>query len=287
VVSHGPRTLEEVVVAFVPLSVRRGVQKPFEFVGGVPDHIKVQLVEWIEPFLYQQRFPTGPLTANLDALIAHLQWPIVQRDEDRRFEALMQYMTSDDDRFLDAIDLVCAAATPESLSELDGILDQGMSLYRVRFTDPPGLDERVTEEARAAVFAAASGKDAASQHIADAWAKAYGRDRNATASWNSAVKAIEHLLHPIVEPRNVKATLGSMAAALRARPEGWRFAISARDGDSSARPFLQALELIGYEPGRHGTDPARATIEEARVVVLQAVTIVEWLRSGALERVGR
>lgn len=272
---------------FVPLSVRRGRRTPFEFVDGIPDHIKVQVAEWVEPFFLSDDIFGGPRTEAIDTVITALQWPIVQREPSVRLHELTKYAYSDEERLLDLLDLLCAVGSPQSRDALDRILDDGMSIYRVSAAAPFALEERVTEEARAALAAAVNHSDRAAEHLAQAWASAYGRGRDATAAWNSAVKAIEHLLHPIVEPKNAKATLGSMVAALRNRPEGWKFEIAAKGDDRSARPFLQALELIGYEPGRHGTDPNRATIEQARVVVLQAVTIVEWLRAGALVRVAR
>ncbi len=269
----------------VPLSVRRGVREPLTFVPGVPAHLKVQLIEWIEPFFLTRDFMgVNPRTENIDGAITLLQWPIAKRDELARLNALFDYMVADDDRFLDAIDLTLKAASERARDTLDDLLEQGMSTYRVTVTEPYQLEDRLTATARDAITDAASPRDAAADHIADAWRSAYGRKRDATAAWNSAVKAVEVLLHPIVVPRNAKATLGSMAAVLRNKPEDWRFAIAANDNDTTARPFLRALELVGYEPGRHGTDPDRATLMQARVVVLQSVTIVEWLRSGALTR---
>lgn len=266
---------------FMPMSVRRGQQPVFELSDGIPAHLKMRLIEWVEGFIVDS-FRGGVRIEAVDLLITNLHWPIVERDPVRRYEAVLARISKDDVAFLDAIDLLCVVADEGQREALDGMLDAGLSRYRVNSTPPHGLEDRLTEEAHSAVTAAASGRDDASRHIAEAWAHAYGRDRNATAAWNSAVKAIEHLLQPIVEPKNMKATLGTMAAALRAKPEKWTFAIAAKGGDMSARPFVQALELIGYEPGRHGTDPQRATIEQARVVVLQAVAIVEWLRAGAL-----
>ncbi len=265
---------------FVPFSARRGVSAPPDFVDGVPPHLEMQLTEWIEEFLIAGI--RGVHASNVDAVITLLQWPIAVRDEGRRFDAVMKYAREDDDRFLDLIDLLCGAAEDYQRDALDLLLDRGMSIYRVSASAPFRLEERVTDEARAALADAVSHPDPAAEHIARAWSLVFGRDRDPGAAWNAAVKAIESLLHPIVEPKNDRATLGSMAQVLRNKPESWAFAIAARDGDTSARPFVQALELVGYEPGRHGTDPSRATLEQARVVVLQAVTIVEWLRAGAL-----
>ncbi|WP_264032160.1 hypothetical protein [Cellulosimicrobium sp. SH8] len=269
-------------MAWTPLSVRRGRRAPFELVDGVPDYLKVPLLEWVESLLIDLTF--GVREELLNQLLIKLQIPVAQRDAPRRYEALVGMIVRDDDLFLDVLDALCIVAADSRLRELDGLLDNGMSMYRVRRTEPNGLEERLGDEVRTAVSSATSKRDRASDELAAAWAAAFGRHRDATAAWNSAVKAVEHLMHSIVEPNNTKATLGSMVAALRNKPEKWRFEIAAKNDDTTARPFLQALELIGYEPGRHGTDPKRATIEQARIVVLQAVTIVEWLRAGALTR---
>lgn len=267
-------------MAFQPFSVRRGSRQPFELVDGVPDHIKAPLADWLQEFTSHPY--RGANSDELDLLIARLQWPIVERDPSRRHNAVYRYIGGDDEAFLDALDLVCQVSREDRRKKLDRILESGLSVFRVRGYEPYGLEERLGEESRAAISRAASAADAAGEHIADAWSYAYGRETNATAAWNSAVKAIEFLLQPIVEPNSRTARLGTMLPALRAKPEKWEFAVSGGGGDVSATPFLRAMEIITYEPGRHGTDPARATIEQARVVVLQAVTIVEWLRAGAL-----
>lgn len=270
-------------MAFRPLSVRRGIREPFDFHAGIPPHIKIQLEAWVQSFLYTNY--SGVVERTLDEVITLLQWPIAVADPLQRLRAVVQRIDRDDDAFLDLLDLLCGAASTDRLRALDLILDMGMSEWRVRFGAPQGLEERLTEEARTAYRTAVSVGDPATEHIAEAWVKAFGRQAEAGAAWHAAVKAVECLLQPIVEPKNQRATLGTMVKALRAKPDKWRFAIATADGDLTATPFLGALEIVGYEPGRHGTDPNRATIEQARVVVLQTVAVVEWLRAGALERV--
>ena len=270
-------------MSWAPLSVRRGRRAPFEHVDGVPPHLATPLLKWVDKHLLDEGRVRESL---LDAVIVRLQLPIVDRSPYSRYAQLVSDMHQSADLFLDVIDMLCVVASDRRCEELNDLLDAGLSIHRVRMIKPRGLEERVGDEARAAVVSAASHEDRAGEEIGAAWALAYGRDRDATAAWNAAVKAIEFLLKPIVEPTNDTARLGGMMAALRRKPEKWTFSVAAAGGDTTARPFLQALELIGYEPGRHGTDPKRATIEQARVVVLQAVTIVEWLRSGALSRVG-
>lgn len=265
----------------VPFSVRRGKREVLTHHNGVPLHIKSPLTLWIYQFTNSYPYANKD---TLDAMISQLQWPIYERDVDRRYAMVHARIEDDDDSFLDALDLLCTGADWKQLKELEEILEQGLSIYRVRRTKPFGLEERLGDETRSALALATSVDDDSAEHLADAWVEAYGRDPDATRAWHSAVKAVESLLKPIVEPSNPRATLGTMKAALRNKPEKWTFGITGQDGDDSARMFLQVLEIVGYEPGRHGTDPARATIEQARVVVLQAVTIVEWLRAGALQR---
>lgn len=268
---------------FEPLSVRRGLRTPLEFQEGVPAHIRVQLLDWARDFFVRAPH-RGVEETVLNAAIVALQWPVVAVDPWDRLRTVFGLAESGDDDFLDLIDLLFRLATEDQLEKLERLLDSGMSSWRVRLTEPRGLEPRLTPETSTAVRHAASPSDVAAERIGQAWAKAFGREGAAEEAWRAAVQAIEALLQPIVEPRNAKATLGTMAAALRARPDSWRFAIAARDDDYSATPFLRVLELVGYEPGRHGTDPSRATPEQARVVVLQALAIVEWLRAGALSR---
>lgn len=269
-------------MAFKPFSVRRGLREPFELVDGIPPHIVVPLVEWFDKQVVDDF--VGPDGRLLSSIISILQWEIAERDPVARYRAILEHMSYDEDAFLDALDLLCTLAGERDLDELDQILETGLSLYRVRVSSPRGLEERLSEQSRAVIAQAASASDAAGEHIAEAWASAYGRSPNPTAAWNSAVKAVEFLLQPIVEPKSGSARLGTMMPVLRRKPDDWTFVVAGKDADNSARPFLQAAEIITYEPGRHGTDPNRATIEQARVVVLQAVTIIEWLRAGALTR---
>lgn len=260
----------------VPLSVRRGVAEPFEMVEGVPAHIKAELLAWTNPFVWTDH---GVSVENLNYLIRTLRLPIVAEDSHHRYTAFMNMLRKQDDVFLDVLDLLASVNETKS-KELEVLLEDGGSVWAVSSTLPRQLEHRVSQTARDAVQRSAG--ESSGEHIANAWNRAYGRDPDATVAWNSAVKAIEVLLHPIVEPKNTKATLGTMVAALRNKPDKWQFEIALKDGDKTARPFIQALDLVTYEPGRHGTDPSRATVEQARVIVMQAVAITEWLRSGAL-----
>lgn len=269
-------------MVYEPLSVRRGLREPLGFHPGIPPHIRVQVTEWVKPHLIDR---TGqPVTEVLDGVISRMQWPIVEHDAFDRLRAVMRFVQGNEDYFLDLLHLLCQATSRPDRYELDRILEVGMSEWRVMLDDPSGLEERLTDETRAAFSAAMSHEDGAVEHLADAWSKAFGRTQEPGGAWHAAVKAVEAVLQPVVEPKNPTARLGTMVPALKAKPEKWTFVLASPDGQYTAEVFLRALQVVGYEPGRHGTDPERATIEQARVVVLQAVTIVEWLRAGALKQ---
>jgi len=69
--------------------------------------------------------------------------------------------------------------------------------------DKRSLTRRVDSIAEAAVARAVAPHDAASQELAEAWRNAYSREPNPSDAW-----AVEHILKPVVCPRNLKATLG-------------------------------------------------------------------------------
>jgi hypothetical protein len=125
----------------------------------------------------------------------------------------------------------------------------------------------------------------AAERLTEAWRAAYGRGPDPSVAWSNAVKSIEALLQPIVSPDDQAATLGKMAQAMRDKPEKWQFVLADHKGHADASSFLNVLALIRYEPGRHGSDAGAPTLEQARLVVLQTVVVVEALRMGALKRV--
>lgn len=263
-----------------PLSVRRGLRAPLGYHPGIPTHVRAPLDEWVNSQLHSSQ---GYLrTDRIDDLIAELQLPIAEALYRDRLKGIGRRIQADDDDFLDVINYLCGYASTHDLQKLERMLSLGMSVWRVRAGGTPGLEERLSSTTQELVDRALTDSDAASEHLEAAWAAAFGRNPDPTAAWHAAVKAVEVLLQPIVERNNGKATLGTLVRALEAKPSKWTFPIATADGAYTAERFLEALKLVGYEPGRHGTDPSRATDEQARAVVLQAVVIVEWLRGGML-----
>jgi hypothetical protein len=60
-----------------------------------------------------------------------------------------------------------------------------------------------------------------------------GQDTDPSDAWDHSIKAIEHILKPVVCPTNAKATLGSIVVDLRAQARLWKLALPGKDGDFS------------------------------------------------------
>jgi hypothetical protein len=263
---------------------------------GIPDHLWSTVWEFIRFALNENRAaPHHYWSADerlSGFLIRKLQWPITVSGGHEKVEAIKALIWGNRDNGLDLLDLLCLMdeawfrLTSAARDELRTVLCEGGSLWTVTPGSNGGLVQVVTDEATAALAVAVEPGDPAAQHLSTAWSAAYGRHPDPSTAWNSAIKAVESLLQPIVSPDDSKATLGKMKGALRDQPAKWRFALADSDENEDGSGFLTTLGILGYEPGRHGSDNRDApSLEQARVVVLQAVAVVETLRMGALERV--
>lgn len=127
--------------------------------------------------------------------------------------------------------------------------------------------------------------DAASKELGEAWRKAYGQHTDPSAAWDHSIKAIEHILKPVVCPNKAKATLGSIVGDLCAQAHLWKLALPGKDGDFSVARLVSMLNLIWPNPDRHGDGtPTAVTLDQARAVVHVAVTVVQWGRAGVLTK---
>lgn len=162
---------------------------------------------------------------------------------------------------------------------LDLYLRAGGSAFMVA-PDGCSLTWRVDETTAAAVELAMSPDDQASAELAKAWATAFGRAPDPAVAWQSAIRAVEDLLIPIVEPNNRQATLGSARGVLRANAQRWQV----DHPKITLDVLLKALTDLGYEPRRHGgqSEETVPSLADAQAAVHLAVLLVNWLRAGLL-----
>lgn len=267
-------------MGWVPRSQRLGNRNysgPYE---GVPAHLRPQLAQWLMATLESAVDPEE--IANLLALRLHVV-------RDYRYQAVSQLVdaaTQDEDLFLDCVEgalLIEPRYGPsEAAAEsLQALLELSGSAYKVA-ADGVTLVDVTSTETEAIRAAATSRKDSASAELEEAWAKAFGRTPDPSDAWDHAIKAVESILRPVVEPKNSKATLGSIIAVLTSSARSWRFVLPGSADDHSVEGFTATLRLLWPNPDRHGGGGRTPTIEEARAAVTLAATIVQWQRESAV-----
>lgn len=264
---------------WVPLTVRMGLREPFKPTTGVPDFMWNGLESWFEEVLDGY----GVFDAGLSPLEVGLKLRVaVSNTLDARFE-LIEAFREDENLALDAVDLLLSlGASADGLRELLCSVDHELTVD----ADSHRLVTRVSPSTHAMYQSAITEEDHVSALLASAWAKTMSRDSDPSGAWTDATKAVEELLTPIVSPRDSKATIGKMARAIRDAPHKWRCSLHVADGRDPVLAFEQALELVGFAPDRHGGNGSTGVDPlTSRTVVLQAITICDWLRSGVLRQV--
>jgi hypothetical protein len=176
------------------------------------------------------------------------------------------------------------------IAELDQILTLGRSAWRVNARGA-GLERRIEQTVTVAARETIGTAPPITQdHLQAAWAAVYGRNPNPDLAYAEAVRAVEGLVCPMVQPKlteHGKATLGTVIGDLRRNAfHRWELVLPGQDGQArDIDPLIGMLELLWHaQVSRHGGAPKsrRQDQAEAQAAVHLAVTIVQWLRTGVL-----
>jgi hypothetical protein len=303
---------------WLPLSVRQGrsaaaIESYEALVAGVPEYARESLLRWIEDYARE----VGPdalaelillLECNLHRGLGGSTLKPGGHEVFRRMYAVgmrppemedfRRRLSHDPNLLLDVIDLTASAmaANPqhvqhqEWLRRLRIILDEaGLEVMLLQSEEFCGLVRRVDTTSGARIAAAAAKPDRAAVHLAAAWAAAYGRHPNPSLAYREAVRAVEAAGKPLISPKNARTSVGTMKRDLRAKPENWRHVLC-DDATAGVEPVATMMDLLwNGQLDRHGTDDNRVPLtvspEQAEAAVHIALTLVEWFRSGALQRV--
>jgi hypothetical protein len=182
--------------------------------------------------------------------------------------------------------LPMTADQPGHPEQLDDILRDGNSVYRVRCPDYAGLERRMDETVSAAVRRMVD--SAPGQHLKSSWDAAYALRPDASVAYAEAVKAVEAVLVPLVLPGEKRATLGGVLGKWKTTANQWELAIA--DGDAnpaSIDPLISLTSLLwhGHRDRHAGTPTAvDVTPEAARMATHAAATIVQWTVEGGLRQ---
>ena len=265
-----------------PREGRPALDGPYE---GVPDFLRRSLTRWLENVYTVKPDTWTPDMdeAGLDRLAALLRIDLRGTDGYGMLSGIFAWAGDDDERLLDVIHYTLQVPTrmPKMWHELEILLAYGGSIWAAT---GKGLQRRVDETATEAFNAATEGPGNASDHLALAWAGAYGRVPHPASAWHHSIKALESSLRIVVCPNKVSATLSDVIDELRSG--NWKLEVRGQARDYTIEPLLQMLELVWPDPNRHRSDEPEppASTEEAQAVVQLAVTIVQWARDSQIAR---
>ncbi|PYI65928.1 hypothetical protein CVV68_16100 [Arthrobacter livingstonensis] len=156
------------------------------------------------------------------------------------------------------------------------VLSDNMSRVGYRVTE--GLEETMQEAINAAD--ATAGK-----LLAEAWEYAFGLDGKAEEAMDKAVKAVERAATPIVSPNDLAPSLGKAAIVVKQQGD-WVLGLRSNDKAYPGVTLHHMMETLWH--GQHyrhvDKNSIPPTIEQARVHVMLAATLVGWFASGQIVR---
>lgn len=208
-------------------------------------------------------------------------------------EELLTAFLRDEDLLLDAIDH--ALAYPdfnfqppwEAAEMVKSFLDDARSVYdvfhvggheyKIDYRQPPEITELVEE--------VTSDRSRAAEHLRRAWLFAFSREADPNAACVEATKAIEAAARSTIEPNNPKPTLGTMIAAMEAKPTKWNTDLTSPDIDGVGT-VIGMMKAVWKGHLRHGNpnEPLDVPAERCEMIVHTAALLVHWFSSGRVRQ---
>lgn len=296
-------------MSWVPFGMEEG--KPSVLVDGVPDDMKKSLIDWM--------MQAELLLCCGGTSIYGEKW----LDEDTRYELIKEFdrRTRQESHLCDVApnkyfeesmnaDLIglqytdfllmkldedmrdeqCIFPSSEEfhshIQNLDTILEESGSKWRVGERNSIcGLEERVDPAMQQMVDNAMDSSSGYGQQLSEAWHYMFGREPNYSAAYAAAVKAVESIALPMVEPNNKDSTLSKASRVMR--DQHWEFQIEAREENNVPGGVIQLLMsgLMNSQPDRHGgPDSGVVSKEKAQVAVYSAVFLIQCFKAGLVRR---
>jgi hypothetical protein len=271
-----------------PLS-KRGVANPLldEPAEGMPPWLVRPVFGWVVDLIVD-RDPSGfdaPSVRddllNDMAIKLRFQQPLDFSNRTSASDELLDRMRADNELAFDVLDYLLGhlhfaadnrGFPPNIADELATVLTDGGSVWEVAEVEGVwALQRRSVGPIRDAI-ASASPATRAGQHLTTAWNRLVGRSPDPSSAYREAVRAVEAVARPTILPNNDRATLGTMIAAMRDKPEKWTTTLGTVDEVRQMMEMLWTNQL-----DRHGTDdeevPLNVTSDQADVAVYLALTL--------------
>lgn len=277
---------------YTPLGIRESAIDPGVLVEGVPPWLRQSLTDWIEEALKVQvwrgNYPEQVLSEeHLRAIERHcrvsLNW------DQSKFSALSSLKAqawdeASHERFIWALDYACSLHPGEHrVDELETVLNQGGSAWRVSIEGVPHLERRVPEGVAKGAEDVITKCGEAGKLLAEAWAELYGVKPDPSEAYRHAIRATEAAAVPTVSPNNLKATLGTMIGDMKSKPDKW---MVTTEGDHPVETVIAMMETMWTgQTDRHGIAGGEKPLVPgaAEVAVHLAVTLVGLFASGAIK----
>lgn len=265
---------------------------------GVPLHLRNSL--W--NFCVRRICPSkadmwGNRTPELYLVLAIERQLRIQLDSGNTLQSLATQMFGNDDMFLSLTEFLVNEEENPTLrariaDELTTVFKEAGSAFEFGGRLPDGtvcLTRRVDETTKAAFDKVVASSEQAAGHLQAAWIAVYGRNPNPTHGFSEAIKAVEAIAQPLVEPNNAKATLGSIIGQLNQKPPQFEFVLRAGIGHTDAELLERATHMCETlwwsQTDRHGMEnPRPVTADQAEAGVHLAVTLVHWFSRGFIAR---
>jgi hypothetical protein len=259
-------------------------------VDGVPDHLDAALRNWLDSSLHmrfndQDNFRTVLVRLNVSptkyASGSIWRQTVLNLPQQQLLQAARA-----------AIRHILFSGN--EVAELAQLLMLGRSLYRIELDHNREWElVRRVDEATKATFdkAITSAPAAASDHLRRAIMDAYQLNANPTGAYAEAVRAVEAVVCPLVEPkRDGSRTLGTAIGALKqqatAASSKWQMGLpNEADAPAELTKLIGMMELLwqGQRSRHAGSNNTRAqTQAEAELAVTLAVAIVQMINVGIL-----
>ncbi|MEV7994882.1 hypothetical protein AB0O67_24115 [Streptomyces sp. NPDC086077] len=291
---------------WVPFTARRSEASLQEFTrlsDGVPPWLRESLWNWLSERMHKNalgnngrwyRTPSEEKIRRAERVLkVSSGWTGDGDSHPDRVGGLSKFRAAiyqNQDAFLGAVDLALSELDPDdkACTSLEKILEEGTSAWRVGLVcGKPGLVERIDATVQLAAEATGALDPRAGRLLADAWKHAFSMNRDPSAAYRCAVRAVEAAAAPVISPNDTIPTLGKMISAFRSKPEKWNFSFkvdSATDPKSVLLGMIQILWTNEYS--RHVDPDIKAPLhvsqEEAESAVVLALTLVNWFISGAI-----
>jgi hypothetical protein len=248
-------------MAFRPLSQRAEQSSHLDLpVEGVPPYLAGPLADWVRPVVVRiagkGRYDDRVMLDRIE-LSLRMDPPLTRQDSNTatpRASDLLRRMRNEEEFCLNVVDFVLH--TPEGWvrgPDLIALLTMGGSAWEVGQADGEygELRRRVLAPITDALAEIETEAPRVHDHLALAWSKLMGRNPDPSSAYREAIRAVEVAAKPVVEPRNPKATLGTMIRALTDAPEKWDFVL---EGASATQVADMSKLIWTAQFDRHGTD---------------------------------